>query len=142
MAQKTGSAPLGVYGTDGIVHRPSPFSVAGTVERLTAAIAAAGAKLFVVIDHSGEAERAGLSLRDTKVLVFGNPSAGTPVMQASPLTALDLPLKVLVWADDDGTVWMSYLSGHWLAERHGIPAELAKPLSAVDALTSRIAASS
>ena len=88
------------------------------------------------MDHSGEAERVGLSLRDTKLVVFGNPVAGTPVMEASPLTALDLHLKVLVWADDAGAVWMSYLSAEWLARRDGIPAEVSKALSAPDALTS------
>ena len=73
---------------------------------------------------------------------FGNPLAGTPVMGASPLAALDLPLKVLVWADDEGTVWMSYLAAEWLAGRHGIAAELTKPLAAPDSLTSRVAMTS
>jgi uncharacterized protein (DUF302 family) len=132
-------APLGARPTAGIVHRRSPVPVATTVERLIEAIRAAGAKLFVVIDHSGEAEAAGLSLRDTKVVVFGNPVAGTPIMDASPLAALDLPLKVLVWADDDESVWMSYLSAQWLAERHNIPGDLAKPLAAVEMITSRVA---
>jgi uncharacterized protein (DUF302 family) len=116
--------------------------VTGTVERLTEAVEGAGAKVFVVVDHSGEAERAGLSLRDTKLVVLGNPVAGTPVMDTSPLAALDLPLKVLVWADDAGAVWMSYLSAEWLAGRYGIPAELAKALSAPEALTSRAAGTS
>jgi len=137
---QSGAVPFGSRNTDGIVHRRSPFSVAVTVERLTEVVGAAGAKLFAVIDHSGEARRAGLTLLDTKVVVFGNPSAGTPVMQASPLAALDLPLKVLVWADDQGSVWMSYLEGQWLAERHGIAADLARPLSAVDTVTGRVAA--
>jgi uncharacterized protein (DUF302 family) len=132
-------APVGARQTTGIVHRRSAVAVATTVARLTEAINTVGAKLFAVIDHSGEAERAGLSLRDTKVVVFGNPAAGTPVMEASPLAALDLPLKVLVWEDDSGAVWMSYLSGQWLAERHGIPTDLAKPLFAVDVLTALVA---
>jgi uncharacterized protein (DUF302 family) len=118
------------------------LSVAVTVERLTEAVKAAGAKVFVVVDHSGEAGTAGLSLRDTKLVVFGNPVAGTPVMEASPLAALDLPLKILVWADDAGTVWMSYLSAEWLAGRHGVPAELSRALSAPEALTSRVAGAS
>ena len=130
MPDQSGAVPFGSRNTDGIVHRRSPFSVAVTVERLTEVVGAAGAKLFAVIDHSGEARR----------VVFGNPSAGTPVMQASPLAALDLPLKVLVWADDQGSVWMSYLEGQWLAERHGIAADLARPLSAVDTVTGRVAA--
>jgi uncharacterized protein (DUF302 family) len=139
MAQSPEATPLGARPTDGVVHRRSALSVAGTVDRLGEAIHAAGARLFAVIDHSGEAERVGLSLRDTRLLVFGSPAAGTPVMVASPLAALDLPLKVLVWADDGGTVWMSYLDPVWLAARHGLGAELAAPLSAVDRLTGMVA---
>jgi uncharacterized protein (DUF302 family) len=142
MAEAGEQVPFGAHPTEGVVHRHSPYSVADTVARLTAAVEAAGAKLFVLVDHSGEAERAGLTLRDTKLLIFGNPVGGTPAMQASPVTALDLPMKILVWADDHGEVWMTYLSAGWLAQRHGIPAEQAKPLGAVDALTSRVAASS
>jgi uncharacterized protein (DUF302 family) len=123
------------------VHKQSPFPVDETVDRLAERIQAGGAKLFVLVDHSGEAKRAGLSLRDTKLLIFGSPVAGTPAMEASPLAALDLPLKVLVWVDDDGTVWMSYLDSAWLAERHGLTAALAAPLSAVDGLTDQAAAS-
>jgi uncharacterized protein (DUF302 family) len=141
MTEAAEQVPFGAYSTEGMVHRRSPFSVADTVGRLTAAIDAAGAKLFVVVDHSGEAERVGLTLRDTKLLIFGNPVGGTPAMQSSPGTALDLPLKILVWADDDGAVWMTYLSAEWLAKRHGIPADQAKPLGAVEALTTKVAAS-
>jgi uncharacterized protein (DUF302 family) len=83
--------------TSGVVHKRSPLSVAETVERLATAIQAAGAKLSFVVDHSGEAQRVGMALRDTKVLVFGNPVGGTPTMVASSLVALDFPLKVLVW---------------------------------------------
>jgi uncharacterized protein (DUF302 family) len=142
MTQPEGGAPAGVHPEDGIVHRRSPLSVAETVDRLSAAIAAAGARVFTVIDHSGEAERAGLSMRETKVVIFGSPVAGTPVMVASPLAALDLPLKVLVWADDGGAVWMTYASARWLADRHGVPEDLARPLGAPEALTGRVAASS
>jgi uncharacterized protein (DUF302 family) len=142
MPQPNEDGPFRVQTPKGILHRQSPFGVAGTIERLAEAISGAGAKLFVVIDQSGEAERAGLSLRDTKLLVFGNPVAGTPVMEAAPLAALDLPLKILVWADDAGRVWMSYLSGEWLADRYEIPAELAKALAATEVLTSRVLATS
>ena len=83
----------------GVVTKTSPRSVSETVARLESLAEAKGLKLFAVIDHSGEAEKAGLALRDTKVVIFGSPQAGTPVMQAVPLTALDLPLKVLVWSD-------------------------------------------
>jgi uncharacterized protein (DUF302 family) len=139
MGQPAADAPVGAPYIDGVVHRRSPLSVAGTVERLTQVVQGAGAQVGVVVDHSGEAERAGLSLRDTKLVVFGSPVAGTPVMEASPLAALDLPLKVLVWADDAGTVWMSYLAAEWLTGRHSIAAELTKPLAAPDGLTSRVA---
>jgi uncharacterized protein (DUF302 family) len=142
MTHAVEDAPIGVPNISGVVHRRSPLSVAATVDRLTDAIDRAGAKLFVVIDHSGEAERVGLSLRDTKLLIFGNPVGGTPVMQTAPLAALDLPLKLLVWADDAGSVWMTYLSAEWLADRHGFGRDLAKPLAAVDALSARVAASS
>jgi uncharacterized protein (DUF302 family) len=130
-----GSAPV-----TGIIHRLSPSSVAGTIQRLTAAIEKAGAQLFAVVDHSGEAAKVGLSLRDTKLLIFGSPRAGTPVMQVQPLAALDLPLKILVWVDDDDRVWMSYLSPKWLADRYGLEGDAAKPLAAVDNLTGLVAA--
>lgn len=126
---------------DGIVSRRSPWSVAETVTRLVSAIEGGGAKLFATIDHSAEAERVGLSLRDTKVLVFGSPAVGTPLMQEKPLIALDLPLKVLVWQDNDDEVWMTHLAGPWLADRHGIDTNLAKVLSAVDVLVGHVAGS-
>jgi uncharacterized protein (DUF302 family) len=142
MPQLSEDGPNGAKPTNGIVHRRSPFGVDDTVDRLADAISSVGAKLFAVIDHSGEAQRAGLSLRDTKLVVFGNPVAGTPVMEAAPLIAIELPLKVLVWADDEGTVWLTYLSGEWLANRHGLVAELAKALSATEVLTARVLATS
>jgi len=140
MDWQSGAGVRGARPTSGVVHKRSPLSVAETVERLTTAIRAAGAKLFLVVDHSGEAQRVGMVLRDTKLLVFGNPVGGTPAMVASPLAALDLPLKILVWMDDDGAVWMSYLDAAWLAARHGLTSELAAPLSAVDSLTAEVAA--
>jgi uncharacterized protein (DUF302 family) len=139
MGQAPEASPNGARPTSGIVHRRSPLPVDDTVDRLTQAIQAAGARLFVLVDHGGEAKRAGLALRDTKLLIFGSPVAGTPVMEASPLAALDLPLKLLVWADDDGAVWMSYLDSAWLAERHGLTAELSAPLSAPGKLADRVA---
>ena len=140
MGWQAGVGPAGARPTSGVVHKRSPLSVAETVERLATAIRAAGAKLFFVADHSGEAQRVGMVLRDTKLLVFGNPVGGTPAMVASPLAALDLPLKVLVWMDDDGAVWMSFLDAAWLAARHGLANELAAPLSAVGSLTAQVAA--
>jgi uncharacterized protein (DUF302 family) len=132
------TGPAGARRTNGILHKASPHRVAGTVERLTAVIDAAGATLFAVVDHSGEAARAGLALRDTKLVIFGNPTGGTPAMAAAPLAAIDLPLKVLVWEDDAGAVWMSYLSPAWLAERDGLSPELVAPLAAVELLTDKV----
>ena len=102
--------------------------------RLSEVVAARGMKVFDVIDHSGEAKANGLELRDTKLVVFGGPKGGTPVMDAVPLAALDLPLKVLVWADGDETK-VSYVSPGELAARWGLSAELAAPLAGIDAVT-------
>ena len=117
-----------------MVTKTSPWPVAETVSRLTAVLQAKGIKLFAVIDHSGEAEAAGLELRDTKVVIFGNPAAGTPVMEAAPLAALDLPLKVLVWADGEETK-VNYAAPDELAGRYGFGDDLAARLAAIDAVT-------
>lgn len=120
-----------------IITKLSSLSVSETVERLTAAIAAKGMKLFTVIDHSGEAAASGLELRDTKVVIFGSPTAGTPVMVAAPLAALDLPLKVLVWADGSQTK-LSYTAPSELAARYDLDDELAGRLAGIDALTDSV----
>jgi uncharacterized protein (DUF302 family) len=117
-----------------IVTKASPWTFQETVSRLETVIAAKGLKLFTVIDHSGEAHAHGLSLRDTRVVVFGSPIAGTPVMQARPLAALDLPLKVLVW-DDDGQTQLSYTSPDELAARYDLDDELKARLAGIDAVT-------
>jgi uncharacterized protein (DUF302 family) len=122
---------------DGIVTKLSSGSVRDTVARLQDVMAAKDLTLFAVIDHSGEAEAAGLELRDTMVVIFGSPRAGTPVMQAAPLAALDLPLKVLVWADGDQTK-LSYTSPAALAQRHGLSDELAARLAGIDAITDAV----
>jgi uncharacterized protein (DUF302 family) len=122
----------------GIVHRRSALSVSDTVDRLSESMHRAGATVFAVIDQSEAATEAGLTLRATKLMIFGNPVAGTPVMQAAPLSALDLPLKILVWEDDQSQVWMTYLSAEWLAERYGLSADLTRPLTAPDGLTSHV----
>jgi uncharacterized protein (DUF302 family) len=128
-----GSTPT----AEGLVTKVSPLGVAETVARLSNLIAERGLTLFGVIDHSGEAHAVGLELRDTKVVIFGNPKAGTPVMQAAPLAALDLPLKVMVW-DDGGQTRLTYAAPAALAARYDIPAELVAPLAAVDALTDAV----
>ncbi len=123
-----------------IVTKLSPRSVPDTVARLGDVAAAKQLKLFAVVDHSAEAEAVGLQLRDTKLVIFGSPQAGTPVMQAAPLAALDLPLKVLVW-DDAGQTKLSYTSPAALAARHGLSEELAARLAGVDAVTDAVVAS-
>jgi uncharacterized protein (DUF302 family) len=117
-----------------VVTKISPRSVPDTVARLTEVVAAKGLKLFAVIDHSGEASDNGLELRDTKVVIFGSPQAGTPVMVAAPLAALDLPLKVLVWADGAQTK-VSYTAPQELAARYGLSDQLAARLAGIDAVT-------
>ena len=123
-----------------IVTKLSRRSVADTVSALTGMIGAKGMKIFAVIDQAAEARQVGLSLRETTLVIFGSPAAGTPVMAAAPLAALDLPLKVLVWADD-GQTKVSYYSPAALAARHHLPADLAGNLAGINALTDALVAS-
>jgi uncharacterized protein (DUF302 family) len=122
---------------DQLVTKVSPLSVADTVARFSEVLTAKGVKQFAVIDHSGEAQHAGLELRETKVVIFGAPKAGTPVMQAVPVAALDLPLKVLVW-DDEGQTKLTYTAPAALAARYGLSDELAARLAAVDPVTDAV----
>ena len=124
---------------DGVVSKRSPFSVDETVSRLTEVIEAAGAKVFAVIDQAAEARKVGLSLRDTQLVIFGNPVAGTPIMAAVPLAALDLPLKILVSADDSGRVWMTYLDRNWLTSRYDLSYQLSSSLAAPAVLAAKVA---
>jgi uncharacterized protein (DUF302 family) len=121
----------------GVVTKVSPWSPADTISRLSAVAAARGMKVFAVIDHSGEARQIGLELRDTKLVIFGSPAVGTAVMEAAPLSALDLPLRVLVWVDGHQTK-LSYTAPTALAARYGLSAELMTGLSGIDALTSAV----
>jgi uncharacterized protein (DUF302 family) len=123
----------------GIVSVLSKHSVDATVERLKGLLTAKGITVFTVIDHSGEAERAGLEMRPTKLVVFGSPRAGTPLMVATPTLAIDLPLKALVWQDADGRVWLSWNSPEYLRERHGIPDDLLKNIASPGALLQQAA---
>jgi uncharacterized protein (DUF302 family) len=118
----------------GIVTQPSSHSVDQTVERLQQFLNAKGVTLFALIDHSGEAEKAGFLMPPTKLLIFGDPKAGTPLMLAAPSAAIDLPLKILVAQEEGGKVWISYNSSAYLQERHGFPAELMANIQAVEAL--------
>ena len=122
-----------------VVTKLSPRSVPETVARLTGLLNARGVKLFTVIDQGAEANAAGLTLRDTVLVIFGNPAAGTPVMEASPLAALDLPLKVLVWADGPQAK-VSYYSPAALAARHQLSADLAAKLASIGPLTDALIA--
>ena len=125
---------------NGIIDKSSSHSVDHTVEKLKGILQAKGVMLFAVVDHSGEAEKAGIKMRPTKLLIFGNPKGGTPVMLAAPSSAIDLPLKILVWEDDLGKVWLSYNSPSYLQGRHNIPPELVKNVSVAEAFAEQAAA--
>ena len=124
----------------GFISKPSQHSVPETIQRLSAALRSKGVAIFALVDHSGEAEKAGLKMRPTQLLIFGNPKAGTPLMVAAPSTAIDLPIKALVWEDADGKVWLSYNSPDYLQQRHGFPSELEKNLAAVEPLLAQAVA--
>jgi len=114
---------------NGLVRVPSRYPVEETVQRLQTMFAAKGLQLFALIDHSGEAAKVGLKMRPTKVLIFGSPKGGTPLMVASPSLAIDLPMKALVAEDETGKVWLTYNNPEYLKERHGVPEELIKNLA-------------
>jgi uncharacterized protein (DUF302 family) len=118
----------------GIIDTPSNHSVDQTVEKLKGILAAKGVTLFTLVDHSGEAEKVGMKMPPTTLLIFGSPKAGTPLMLASPSIAIDLPLKILVWEDAQGKVWVSYNSAAYLQERHGVPQELLQNIAVVETL--------
>src|ERR1700752_2477847 len=124
----------------GTVRIASQHSVAATLERLEAALRAREVKIFARIDFSGDAGRAGLSMRAEQMLIFGNPKAGTPLMQAAPAVGLDLPVKALVWEDDDAKVWVAYNDPHYVVRRHGLADALAANLAAVTPLIEQAAA--
>jgi len=121
----------------GIIDTPSHHSVDQTVERLKGILQDKGVTLFALVDHSGEAEKAGMKMRPTKLLIFGSPKAGTPLMLAAPSIAIDLPLKILVWEDGQGKVWVSYNSPAYLQERHGVPPELLQNIAVVETLAAK-----
>ena len=119
---------------NGLIHLRSPHSVPDTMKRLESLLQASGLAVFGRVDHSGEAERAGLKMRPTQLIIFGSPKAGTPLMVASPTLAIDLPLKALAWEDADGRVWLSYNSPDYLKQRHNIPDDLVKNIAVVGPL--------
>jgi len=118
----------------GLVQIASRYSVTETVDRLTVAFSAKGLQLFALVDHSGEAEKVGLTMRPTKLLIFGSPKGGTPLMVASPTLAIDLPLKALVWEDEAHKVWLAYNSPEYLQQRHSVPVDLIKNIAGVGAV--------
>jgi uncharacterized protein (DUF302 family) len=124
---------------NGIVRKPSNHSVHETVEKIIRMLDAKAVKLFAVIDHSGEAAKVPMKIADTKLLIFGSPQAGTPLMIAAPSIALDLPLKILVSEDNQGKVWLTYNDSEYLRQRHGLPQELVKNIAVIETLVEKAA---
>ena len=133
------AADYAAHKKNGIVDVSSNHSVDMTVDKLKGILQSKGITLFVVIDHSGEAAKVGIKMPPTKLLIFGNPKGGTPPMLAAPSIALDLPLKILVWEDSQGKVWLSYNSPEYLKERHGLPQDLVQNIAAAKALATAAA---
>jgi uncharacterized protein (DUF302 family)/uncharacterized membrane protein YidH (DUF202 family) len=131
--------PMATTIENGIISIPSNHSVDQIVKKLKGILEAKGVTLFAVVDHSGEAERVGMKLRPTKLLIFGSPKAGTPLMLAAPTSAIDLPLKILIWEDADGKVWVSYNAPAYLQGRHGIPDVLLENIAVVETLAAKAA---
>ena len=119
---------------NGLIEIPSKHSVDETLAKLKGILQAKGVTLFALVDHSGEAAKAGLKMHPSKLLIFGSPKAGTPLMLAAPRIAIDLPLKILIWEDAQGKVWVTYNSPVYLQERHGLPVELLPNISVIEAL--------
>ena len=123
----------------GLIDIRSNHSVDETVKKLKGILQAKGITLFALVDHSGEAAKAGTTMRPTKLLIFGSPKAGTPVMLAAPSSAIDLPLKILVWEDAQGKVWVTYNSPAFLQERHDLPPELLQNIAVIETLATKAA---
>jgi uncharacterized protein (DUF302 family) len=128
------SEAFAVQKEEGIVKIPSRHSLDETVDKLKTILKSKGVTLFALIDHSGEAEKVGLTMPPTKLLIFGNPKGGTPLMLAAPSAAIDLPLKILIAEDSQGKVWISYNSPDYLKERHGLPQDLLQNIAVVQTL--------
>ena len=128
------SEALAMQKEEGIVRIPSHHSVDETVDKLKTILQSKGVTLFALVDHSGEAEKVGMKMPPTKLLIFGNPKGGTPLMLAAPSVAIDLPLKILIAEDSQGQVWISYNSAEYLKERHGLPRDLLQNIAVVQTL--------
>jgi uncharacterized protein (DUF302 family) len=125
---------------NGIVNKPSNHSVDETLRKLQDLLETKGIAIFALVDHSGEAKKVGLQMPNTKLLIFGNPKGGTPLMLATPSIAIDLPLKILIWEDEQGQSWVSYNDPQYLAERHGLPQNLVQNIAFVETLAASIVA--
>jgi uncharacterized protein (DUF302 family) len=123
----------------GIINKSTKLSVQEALVKLQATLQAKGVTVFALIDHGGEAAKVGMEMRPTKLLIFGNPKGGTPLMLAAPSIAIDLPIKILIWEDDQRNVWLSYNSPEYLAERHGLPRNLLPNIAFVEALVANVA---
>ncbi len=138
-ASKSRETSMALIPENGILRTASNHSVDETVTRLQSTLQAKGVKLFTIVDHSGEAASAGLKMPNTKLLIFGNPKAGTPLMLASPSAALDLPLKILIIEDGTGKVWISYNAPAYLQARHHLPPELLPNIAVIETLAAKAA---
>ncbi len=124
---------------NGIISIRASHSVDQTVEKFQSILQRKGVKLFALVDHSGEAAKVVMAMRPTKLLIFGSPNAGTPLMVAAPSIAIDLPLKVLIWEDEQGAVWISYNSVDFLRERHSLPLDLIQNIAVIETLAAKAA---
>jgi uncharacterized protein (DUF302 family) len=127
--------------SNGLITVASRFSVSQTLDRLTAAITSAGLLIFARINHARNAEEVGLELRPTELLIFGHPKGGTPLMQDKQTAGIDLPVKALVWEDEEGTVWLTYNEAAWLATRHELGANSKNAIEAIEAGLATLASS-
>jgi len=125
---------------NGLVSLPSPYTVPETLDRLESILQQKNVNIFARVDHSGEAEKVGLKMPPTQLLIFGNPKGGTPLMLAAPLSAIDLPLKALAWQDSEGKVWLSYNDPQYLKSRYGLADDLLPPISAAIGLVKQAVA--
>jgi uncharacterized protein (DUF302 family) len=139
VAKERGIVPMIVAKEGGIINIPSNHSVDETVDRLKNILRSKEITLFALIDHSGEAAKVGMKMPPTKLLIFGNPKGGTPLMLAAPSIALDLPLKILVSKDAQGKVWLSYNSPEYLQERHALPPDLLPNIAVIETLAAKAA---
>jgi uncharacterized protein (DUF302 family) len=123
--------------SNGLTQVASPYSVDETLQRLESVLVARGLQIFALIDHSGEAQKVGMQMRPTKLLIFGSPKAGTPLMLASPSIAIDFPLKALISEDEKGKTWITYNSPQFLQQRHSVPEDLIKNIAGVGTLVAK-----